>query len=122
MIRWIDRYEWRTLTELERCAMGVFHKSIGDGMVISYDSLPSSKSGFRDGLHFLQEISEWAEAYEARFMVPDEKNHQIANETTALLLHTVPSFLKPAGRKFVSALMDTRLRRAMKYNVHVGNC
>lgn len=40
-IRFIDAYEWRSLTELEKCALGTYWKSVGDAMGISYEPLPS---------------------------------------------------------------------------------
>jgi hypothetical protein len=43
-ICWINRFEWRCLTDLERCASGTYWKSMGDAMKISYNVLPSQKS------------------------------------------------------------------------------
>jgi hypothetical protein len=118
--RWIARWEWRSLTEMELCAIGTFWKSIGDAMEISYDALPSGSSkgskdgeGWRDGLHWLHEIEAWSVEYEKEFMVPDEHNRKTADETTALLLYDVPEGMRGSGKKVVSALMDDRLRRAM---------
>ena len=113
---WIDGHEWRRATTLERCASGVFHKSIGDAMQIDYSPLPSGKTGFRDGLHFYDELRAWKDAYEAEKMVPDPKNHQTANETTKLLLLSVPSWAKGVGFNAVKAVMDRRLRTAMIYD------
>lgn len=112
-IKWIERYDWRKLSDFEKCAMGTFMKSMGDAMLIDYGNLPSAKHGFRDGIQWLEEISQWVEKYEIEHMVPDENNHQTANETTALLLFTLPNALKSVGRHAVSALMDDRLRNAM---------
>ncbi|KAL2354122.1 hypothetical protein BJ546DRAFT_95749 [Cryomyces antarcticus] len=112
---WIHRYEWRDLTDMERCAFGVFWKSIGDAMEIDYSVLPSSKSGWMDGLQWFDEILAWSRNYEEKYMVPDLYNKKTADETTAILLYSVPEALKPLGRNFVSALMDERLRAAMIY-------
>lgn len=112
---WINRYEWRDITALERCASGVFHKSIGDSMQIDYSPLPSGKTGFRNGLHFYDELESWKAGYEAEKMVPDPKNHQTANETTKLLLLSLPGWAKGAGFNVVKAVMDSRLRKAMMY-------
>lgn len=35
-IRWVERYEWRNLEEFERCALGVFWKSIVNSLSSSY--------------------------------------------------------------------------------------
>ncbi|KAJ5771007.1 uncharacterized protein N7511_003058 [Penicillium nucicola] len=114
-IRFIAKFEWRTLSEMERCAIGTFWKSAGDALDISYDALPSgsSKSGFRDGIHWLEEIDEWCEEYEARCMLPHVKNREVADQTTAVLLYMLPKFMHPVGLQFVSFMMDERLRKAM---------
>lgn len=123
-IRWINRYEWRQLEDFEKCAMGTFWKSIGDAMKIPYDALllqsgnkPNRNQDqyFIDGLHWLDELSEWAEGYEQRAMKPNPDNHNTAEQTTLLLLWNVPAALKPLGKAIVSTLMDTRLRTAMIY-------
>lgn len=114
-VRWIGRYEWRPLTDLEKCALGTFWKAMGDAMDIRYDeSLKSAgEKGWTDGLHWLEEVEEWAEDYERRAMVPDVDNHRTAEQTTEILLWYVPSWAKGAGRKVVTVLMDDRLRTAM---------
>jgi hypothetical protein len=104
------------VTTLERCAFGVFNKSVGDAMQIDYGALPSGQAGFRDGLHFYDELEAWKDAYEADKMVPDVKNYQTANETTKLLLLPLPGWAKGAGRNAVAAVMDPRLRRAVMYD------
>lgn len=115
-IRFIDQYEWRQTTEVERCAMGVFWKSIGDSMAIDYtDYLPSAASGFRDGIHWLEEVTAWAEEYEKKAMLPAQTNRDTANQTTAVLTYILPSKLKFLGEWFVSYMMDDRLRKAMLY-------
>ncbi|KAK2760709.1 hypothetical protein FQN54_001944 [Arachnomyces sp. PD_36] len=114
--RWIETYEWRSLSDLEKCALGTFWKSIGDAMEISYEELPSGKVGFRDGLHWLEEMTVWSRGYEARNMVPAKTNRQTADETVNVLLWMVPGFMRPLGLSFVSYMMDERLREAMMYD------
>ncbi|KAL2006117.1 hypothetical protein VTN00DRAFT_9771 [Thermoascus crustaceus] len=114
-IKFIAAYEWRELSELEKCAIGTFWKSVGDAMEISYEALPSSKTGFRDGLHWLEEITAWSEDYESKNMVPDQKNRETADQTTTILVYMLPEPLKHIGLKFVSFMMDDRLRKAMLY-------
>ena len=114
-IRWIGRYEWRGLEDFEKCAIGTFWKSMGDAMGIPYDRLESGKTGFLDGLQWLDEIQEWAETYEVENMKPHPSNHQTAEQTTLILLWNVPPFLHPLGKEVVATLMDDRLRTAMMY-------
>jgi len=118
-VRWIEKYEWRPLTQLELCALGVFWKGVGDAMGIFYDVLPSSpRQGgeWRDGAHWLDEVVAWAGEYEKQKMVPSPSNHEVAEQTTAILLWSVPAPLKPLGKEAVAALMDERLRLAMQYD------
>ena len=116
--RWIDKYEWRNLEDIEKCAIGTFWKAIGDAMGIPFEKLRSGREGWIDGLQWLEEMNEWSAEYEKRVMVPDKNNHKIAEQTVAILLYSIPRFAKGIGRKIVSALMDDRLRRAMMY-VHL---
>lgn len=85
-------------------------------MEISYKDLPSFKTGWRDGLDWIEEIEQWSVDYEKRYMVPNTFNHITANETTAILLWDLPESWMPTGRQVVSALMDDRLQKAMMYN------
>lgn len=112
-VRFLEKYEWRGTTDLERCAIGTFWKSVGDNLNISFDALPSGKNGFQDGLHWLEEAIAWADAYEAKCMVPHVKNRETADQTTEVLLYMVPEAFKHVGLKFVSYMMDDRLRKAM---------
>ncbi|KAK8193321.1 uncharacterized protein BKA78DRAFT_249979 [Phyllosticta capitalensis] len=114
--RWIDRCEWRKLTDLECCAFGTFWKSIGEAMEISYEEMRSAGTGWTDGLHWLEDLEEWADEYEKKCMVPDAANKKTADETTNILLWDVPKALNPAAYKVVSSLMDDRLRKAMMYD------
>ncbi|OJJ63493.1 hypothetical protein ASPSYDRAFT_83555 [Aspergillus sydowii CBS 593.65] len=115
-VRFIQKYEWRELTDVEKCAIGTFWKSVGDGLEVSYDALPSGKTGFRDGLQWLEEIMAWSDAYEEKCMLPDEKNREVADQTTAVLVYLVPKPAQHIGIKFVSFMMDDRLRKAMLYD------
>lgn len=112
---WIDRYEWRTLTDMERCAVATFHKWMGDTMDISYQVLPGYKTGWNDGLQFYDELDMWSKEYETRNMVPDDNNHKIAIKTRELLLSTVPALSRPLVTNLIAAAMDERLREAMKF-------
>lgn len=85
-------------------------------MQIDYSPLPSGKTGFRDGLQFYDELETWKDTYEAEKMVPHVKNHQTANETTKLLLLSLPGWAKGVGFNAVKTVMDPRLRKAMMYD------
>ncbi|KAF2457823.1 hypothetical protein BDY21DRAFT_284837 [Lineolata rhizophorae] len=115
-MRWVGRYEWREFSELERCAMGVFWKSVGDAMRIEYaGSLPGAETGWKDGIQWLEEIEQWSSEYEEKHMMPHRDNKQTADETLAILLYSMPKSLHGPGLKIVTCLMDDRLRTAMMY-------
>lgn len=82
-------------------------------MGINFSDLAHGPSDFKDGLEFVEDLHPGADAYAKRTMVPNEWNHKLAEETTAILLCNVPDFAKPAGKQVVVSLMDDRLRRAM---------
>ncbi|KAF2657539.1 hypothetical protein K491DRAFT_691000 [Lophiostoma macrostomum CBS 122681] len=114
-VRWIEQYEWRSMTDMEICAIGTFWKSMGKAMSIPFDALTGGPDSFRDGLDFYQSLKAWSLAYEERVMLPAQSNHTVAEQTTSILLYNIPTFMHPAGKNAVYALMDERLRRAMLY-------
>lgn len=113
-VRWVARYEWRPMSEVERCACGVFWKALGDAMDISWDGLPTSKGDWTDGVHFLDELGAWADDYEAKYMLPTESTATVASQTLNALLELAPTVARPGLRNSVATLMDERLRRAVK--------
>ena len=113
--RWILNYEWRNLTTVELCACGTYYKSMGDAMKISYDQLPSAKTGWQDGLSFFQELEQWSLQYEEMHMVPSSDNKRLAVSQFDIVFINVPTFLHNNCRKAMSVLVGERLRKAMMY-------
>lgn len=113
--RWVDAYEWRRLTELELCAVGTFWKSLGDAMKIDYSSLTSQGEGWRDGLHWLQELEAWSVAYEAINMVPADSNAALAQQTLTVLTASTPRPMKSYIKSLIVTLLSERLRVSTKY-------
>lgn len=111
--RWTNRYEWRTLTDMELCAIGTYWKSLGDAMDIPYGVLASGKFGWMDGLQWLDELRTWSLQYEEANMKPAVSNQIVATATVNILLHNVPQILREVSKRFVAALLDERLRTAM---------
>ena len=110
--RWVEKYEWRSMTDMELCSIGTQWKSIGDAMGIQYKGFLAHNE-WVDGLDFFYDIRAWAEEYEAQYMVPAQSNKQTADELVPLLLFYVPKLLKPAVANLVGVLMGDRLRTAM---------
>ena len=110
---WVDRFEWRKFTDVEKCAMGVVHKLMGEAMQISFDNLPSAKEGWRDGLHFYDELDEWGRQYGDKNLVPHQNNRTTADETLRLLLSTMPNFIHGFLANVVKAALDDQLRTSI---------
>lgn len=113
-VTWINKFEWRTLTDYEICALGTYWKSIGDAMGIEYKGYLKQEE-WKDGLEFYEDIKDWAQHYEAKEMVPTATNKQTADELVPLLLYYIPRPLMPVAREAVGTLMGERLRWAMMY-------
>jgi hypothetical protein len=113
-IRWIDRYEWRRLTDLERCAIATFWKSKGEDLEVSYDLLPSHGRGWPDGLAWLEVLDMWSRQYEAEHKAPSDDNALLADATMEMVLFKIPDRLKAVGRSFASVLLGQDLRDAMR--------
>ncbi len=111
--RWINQYEWRHLTDLELCAGGTYWKAMGDAMEVSFEELPSHETGWKDGLHWLEEVKEWSLKYEHRYMVPARTNHQLADKHLDVIFLNVPKRFRVIGKKVVSVLVGDRLQKAM---------
>ena len=87
--RWVERYEWRCLTEMELCACGTYWKAMGDAMMIPYNQLPSYKAGWKDRLIWLDDIKKWSLEYEEKYMLRATSNNRLAESHLDLL------FFKP---------------------------
>lgn len=111
----VDSSEWRTLTDVERCAVGVFHKALGDAMDIPFAALPSYESGWRDGAHFAQELCDWIESYESVAVRPAESNRLIGGQLMELGVWKLPRFLKPLVRKVIAAKLERHMRVSMGF-------
>ena len=111
--RWINRYEWRQMSDLELCACGTFWKDMGDKMQINFSPLQSHKQGWSDGNHWLREVQEWSEHYEAENMIPAATNNKLALAHLDILFLNLPKGLNVMGKYVVSVIVGERLRRAM---------
>ena len=114
-VRWISRYEWRNLTDVELCASGTFWKNLGDTMEISYEVLHSSAKGWQDGLHWLSEVKQWSDEYEELHMVPADSNRELANSLLGSLLPRRPAGCRKRCMKLVAVLLGDRLRQSMMH-------
>ncbi|EMD00337.1 hypothetical protein BAUCODRAFT_119878 [Baudoinia panamericana UAMH 10762] len=110
--RWIGKYEWRQLTDVELCALGTFWKDVGDKMEIDYSPLPSASEGWQDGLHWLTEMRVWGEKYEENHMIAAEPNAKLTRALVDILFDGMPQSIKSIGTLVVAAVVPERLRIA----------
>ncbi|KAI3327842.1 hypothetical protein HD806DRAFT_337217 [Xylariaceae sp. AK1471] len=113
-VRWANRYDWRRLTDVERAAMGVFWRDMGEAMSIPYDILEPYVGERRDGLDWLEAIDQWSMTYEEKYMVPAGSNEKLGWGTLNVLLFNTPTWLRGFTLKLVSAVLEDRLRAAMR--------
>lgn len=114
--RWVSRFEWRKLSDLELCAIGTFWKNIGEALEVPFgDLLPSCSPGkeVRNGLEWLNELSKWSQTYEEAHMIPALSNKRLADSTFKIILWKMPSSLHGFGRKILATLLDDKLRESM---------
>ncbi|KAF9898338.1 hypothetical protein BX616_004161 [Lobosporangium transversale] len=98
--RWIDQFEWRQITELEKnalLAVWIYH-----GERMNIQNIPRS----------YKKLEEWTNNYGAKHMVYAESNVGVAEATIDLFITLVPRFLNPIARQITVALLGDRLRGA----------
>ena len=119
IVRTVDGTEWRPLTHVERCAVGVFHKALGDAMQIRFEGfLPSGGGdgcGWRDGAHFVDEICEWTLGYERRVAVPTESTRTVGGRLVGLATCNVPAVMRGVVERVVASKVDGHVRVALGY-------
>lgn len=113
--RWVEMYEWRALTEVELCAVGVLWRRLGEALGVKYDALTSQGNAgdWADGIEFLEALETWSRAYQAENMIPATSNHKVARATLDHILWKLPSVLRPVGEKLAAAILEDDLREAM---------
>lgn len=99
-LQWIDRYDWRQTTALEKHASWVFWYEVGRRMGL--DNVPLS----------YEACATFIEDFETRKMVPSQNSALIAKGVFTLYASTIPAFLTPVVKTVITAFMETRLRTA----------
>jgi hypothetical protein len=112
-VRWVQKYEWRDLTNIKLCASGTFQKAMGDAILISFNDLLSYRTGWTHVLHWLDEIQTWSLKYEASYLIPAATNKQLAEFYLAVLFLNVPTWLNGVWKKVACFFVGERLREVM---------
>lgn len=108
-----EREEWRQLTDVEKCALGIFHKSLGEDMGIPLNPLPSKAEGWRDGLHFAVELRDWTVRYEEEVAKPTATNDQYVRVYVDSAVSSLPSFIRTTVRQMLGADLDNVMRTSL---------
>ena len=114
-MRWVKKYEWRELSEMEVCALGVLWKFWGESLKVPFQLLPGVAGGWKDGLAWIEELDVWSRAYEERYMVPAESNGKLAEATLKIINWKMPTVMQGFGTNLFATIMEKRLREAMLY-------
>ncbi|UJR21696.1 hypothetical protein I4U23_024773 [Adineta vaga] len=102
-IRWMKKYEWRSLVSIEEQARFLYFKEMGIRMGI--EQIPST----------LIELEQWADKYEKEYMVYSKDNQMCGEATLALMISQFPKCMSSFVRKALISLVDERLRLAMGF-------
>lgn len=113
IVRFVNDYEWRDLTDVELCAIGVWHRVLGDAMKIPYTALPSHEEGFVDGLQFARELEQWVYQYEANVAVNTSSNSAFCSRYIEAKIGKAHPALKPVLKRVLAADLDETMRESM---------
>ncbi|HEY9764514.1 MAG TPA: oxygenase MpaB family protein [Trichocoleus sp.] len=102
-IRWIDRFGWRQLCEVEKQGLFYFWLCIGEQMGLQ--RLPSTYEAFE----------QYNLAYEAEHFRYSAAAQRVGEATVALFLSWFPSPLRPTLRPLVYAMLDDGMLAAFGF-------
>ncbi|KAI2784512.1 hypothetical protein F4815DRAFT_456109 [Daldinia loculata] len=103
--RWIDRYDWRPLTRLEKVAYFVYWRELARRMGFG-ELVPETLEG----------LEEWKVKYEDEHMYFIPENHMVATATVDLFMRNIPRFLHGVVRAiFLSFINEKPVRDALGF-------
>ena len=102
-MRWMDRFGWRPMSELERVASANYYRELGRHMNIK--DRPAS----------YQEFAAVLDDYEREHFAYSPGGRAVSDATLALLASFYPRPLRPLLRRVTLALLDPPLRAAFRY-------
>lgn len=109
----VEREEWRRFTDVEKCALGIFHKNLGEDMGIPFDLLSSEEKGWKDGLHFAMKLNDWTVRYEEEVAKPTETNDQYVRVYVDSAMSSLPSIIRTNVRQMLGADLDDVMRTSL---------
>ncbi len=111
--RIVDDQEWRKLTDVEKCALGIFHKNLGEDLEIPFAPLPSCQTGWEHGLHFATELRDWTIRYEAAVAKPVATNDQYVRVYVDSAASALPQAITQFLRKVLGSELDNTMRTSL---------
>jgi hypothetical protein len=102
-MRWMDRFGWRAMSEIERQASANYYRELGRHMNI------------KDSPASYQEFAAYLDAYELEHFAYSPGGRAVSDDTLSLLIGFYPRPLRPSVRRFTLALLDPPLREAFRY-------
>ncbi|PLB52517.1 hypothetical protein P170DRAFT_507287 [Aspergillus steynii IBT 23096] len=117
IVRGVQRSEWRGLSGVEKCAIGVFHRALGEALGIGFGELPGAgkEGGWDDGGVFVDEICEWTMGYEREVAKVTESNRVIGRRFMDLATVNVPRGLRGVVEGVVVMRLDEHIRLSMGF-------
>ncbi|KAL2787359.1 hypothetical protein BJX66DRAFT_286356 [Aspergillus keveii] len=97
-LRWIERFEWRPLLQVERVAVFVYWREIA--MRMGMVGVPAT----------IDELGGWVEEYEKTHMYFAESNVACVEATLGLYVRFLPKVLQGFGKWVGAALIEPRVR------------
>lgn len=113
ILRVVDSEEWRALSDVEKCAVGIFHRNLGEDMEIPFTPLTSAEAGWRDGLHFVTELVEWTEGYEREVATPTPTGDQYVRVYVDSAARKMGAGVTLFLRQVIGADLDDRMRESL---------
>ncbi|CVK96607.1 uncharacterized protein FMAN_10938 [Fusarium mangiferae] len=113
IFRIFESEEWRPLSEVEKCAVGVVHMALGQDMEIPFNFLPSSSAGWRDGIHFATELRDWTLRYEANVALPTEANDRYVRVYVDGIFPRLTTRMRMLLRKTIGSELDSVMRESL---------
>ncbi|KAI9162758.1 Mycophenolic acid synthesis protein B [Paramyrothecium foliicola] len=113
IFRIVDGSEWRKLSDVEKCAIGIFHKNLGDDMEIPLTALPSSRTGWKDGLDFATELRAWTIEYGHRAAIPNKTSDEYVRVYVDGATSKLPKPFTTLARQILGFELDEVMRTSL---------
>ncbi|KAL7624942.1 hypothetical protein AAE478_004156 [Parahypoxylon ruwenzoriense] len=113
IFRVVETEEWRKLTDVEKCAVGIFHRNLGEDMGIPFTPLSSFSTGWTNGMHFAQELYDWTIFYEKMVAEPRPSNDAYVRVYVDSGTKSLPKAVTLLTRKLVASELDSTMRKSL---------